>query len=324
MAGIHQQHAGHMDTDWPPRWIYRAPVVLVAMMALVAGACSSDGQAEQTQSPPSTVRSSGALAYADTDDPGPFGPQQETPGGDGPLVDDVGDGPIPSTVPVSTTLGPDTDATDVPDQDEIDPDFEDLDFEDLDFEDEADPDFENPDDPDNAELLVERPDGIELVFADGSLASIAPRSTIDDIGRTLGPLYIITEEPFIRAGFGGGYSVSQGGEVLFWAIEENGRITTIMATNPRVGLDSGLRPTMPLIDAVALHGEPSLRLGAELREFATFADGTGSADGVSVLVAIGQFDGPVGSYVGTPQPGQETTGYQLANANIKELWFDLN
>ncbi|MEM7324304.1 MAG: hypothetical protein AAF531_14535 [Actinomycetota bacterium] len=168
-----------------------------------------------------------------------------------------------------------------------------------------------------------RPDGIELVFADGLLAAIQPGSTIEEIGRTLGPLYIITPEPFIREGFPGGYSVAQTGEVLFWAIEENGRITTIMATNPRVGLDSGLRPTMPLVDAIALHGEPSLSLGAQLREFAVFADGVGSEDGVQVLVDIGQFGGPVGTYPGAPQPGAVANGFQLGDAVVKELWFTL-
>ena len=318
MAGIHQQQASHMDTDRstprPQRFPLRSKAVpgrgialaLVVLVAFVVGACSGDGEAEQTQSPPSTVRSSGALAYADPDDPGPFGPQTETPDEDNPVADGSGDGPIPSTVPVSPTLEPDPGTPDFPDPNELDPDSE------------------NPEELDNPELPVERPDGIELVFADGSLASIASRSTIGEIGRTLGPLYTITEEPFIRSGFGGGYSVSKDGEVIFWAIEESGRISTIMTLNPRVGLDSGLRPTMPLVDAVALHGEPSLRLGPELREFATFADGTGAIEGVSVLVAIGQFGGPVGSYAGPPAPGQETTGYQLAGANIKELWFDLS
>lgn len=298
-----------------------AALVVTALFALVAAACSSEGEPEAAAVTPSTIRSSGALAYADTDDSGPFGPRPGTASGDAV-------GQIPSTGPLGD--GSDLDAQ-VPD--DLAPDADPGGFDDTDPDNTDDPDSpgnpddSGPEDPDNTTVPVARLDGIELVFADGALAAIAPRSTIEEIGRTLGPLYSITEEPFIREGFGGGYSVSNGGEVLFWAIEENGRITTIMATNPRVGLDSGLRPTMPLIDAVALHGEPLLRLGPQLREFAAFGDGTGSggetSDRVSVLVSIGRFGGPVGVYTGALEPGKETAEYQLADAMIKELWFDL-
>lgn len=276
------------------------PLVLFATACAGVGPGAGDDDAAQTESPSSTIRSSGPLAFADPDEPGPFvssplAPAADALAADGSAAEGFGDGPIPS-VPVSSTVVADPANPELP---------------------QTSGELDNPESP------VERTDGIELVFADGTLASIAPRSTIEDIGRTLGPVYIVTEEPFIREGFAGGYSVSQSGEVLFWAVEENGRITTIMATSPRVGLDSGLRPTMPLVDAVALHGEPLLRLGPELREFATFADGTGAAEGVSVLVAIGQFGGPVGVYPGALEPDRETVEYQLTDANIKELWFDL-
>ena len=174
-----------------------------------------------------------------------------------------------------------------------------------------------------------RPDGIELVYADGALGPAVLGSTIDEIAEALGPLYTVTPEPFVRAGFGPGYSISSEGEVLFWAIEEAGVVTVLMSTSPRVGLDSGLRPKLPLAEAVALHGEPQLSLGPEGREFASFEDGTGGvsagpADGrLSVLVAVGEFGGPVGVYDDSTGTGigATTVAYQPEDANIKELWF---
>ncbi len=167
-----------------------------------------------------------------------------------------------------------------------------------------------------------RPDGIELVFADGALGPARLGSTIEEIGAALGPLYKITAEDSIRVDFPSGYSIAKAGEVLFWAIEEDGRITLFMSTNPKVGLDSGLRPKLPLDDAAAIHGEPTFTIGPEVREFVSFADGVGADGSLSVLVAIGEFGGPVGVYEsGSAELGEETDAYRPDDANIKELWF---
>jgi hypothetical protein len=172
-----------------------------------------------------------------------------------------------------------------------------------------------------------RADGLELAFVDGALGPARLGSTIVEITAALGPAYTVTPEPSIRVDFPAGYSISREGEVLFFAIEEDGIITIFMTQHPRVGLDSGLKPGTGLDDAIALHGEPTFTFGPEGREFASFADGTGAGgaggggDGtVSVLVAIGQFGGPVGIYE-TLTELAETTEYQLEDANIKELWF---
>lgn len=169
-------------------------------------------------------------------------------------------------------------------------------------------------------VTVDRPDGIELIFADGALGPARLGSSIDEIAAALGPAYEITREEVIRAGFSSGYSVASGGEVLFWAVEEDGVIAVFMSSNPRVGLESGLRPKLALADAIALHGEPDLSLGPEGREFASFEDGIGTEGQISVLLAIGDFGGPVGSYDFSVDP-PVASGYQLEEANIKELWF---
>lgn len=169
----------------------------------------------------------------------------------------------------------------------------------------------------------ERPDGIQFVFADGSLGPVELGSTIDDIAASLGPDYEITPEGQIRVGFASGYSVARDGEVLFWAIEEeDGAIGVLMSRNPKVGLDSGLRPKLTLDQAIALHGDPTITFGPEGREFVSFADGVAGDGAVSALVAIGEFGGPVGVYeAGGPELGEETSGYQPEDANISELWF---
>jgi len=158
--------------------------------------------------------------------------------------------------------------------------------------------------PETVEPPTIRPDGLELAFVDGALGAARLGTTIDEIAAALGPAYVIAPEQSIRVDFPAGYSVSRGGEVLFFAIEEDGVITVFMTQHPRIGLDSGLRPGTQLDEAIAMHGEPTLTFGPEGREFASFADGTGGDGAVSVLVAIGQFGGPVGE-----------------DANIKELWF---
>ena len=183
----------------------------------------------------------------------------------------------------------------------------------------------------------ERDDGLILVFEEGSLGPVSPGATRSEIERALGPDFEVTPVGSIRAGFGPGYSVSWDGEVLFWAIgpaidpadqsddqagAADGPLTLFMTTSPKVGLPSGLRPQLPLADAIDLHGEPSLTLGSEQREFATFSDGTGNGGPVAVLVAIGQFGGPVGLYDGPGgQSLDEADGYILDDANVKELWF---
>lgn len=173
-----------------------------------------------------------------------------------------------------------------------------------------------------------RADGLELVFADGALGPAMLGTTIEEVTVALGAEYEVTPEESIRVDFPAGYSISRDGEVLFFAIEEEGIITVFMTQHKRVGLDSGLRPGTDLADAIGLHGEPTLTLGPEGREFASFEDGTGlngnGASGtVSVLVAIGQFGGPVGIYEGA-EPDEPATGYELEEANIKELWFWAN
>ncbi len=166
-----------------------------------------------------------------------------------------------------------------------------------------------------------RPDGIEFVYADGQVGPIVLGSSIDEIAAALGPDYDITPEASIRAGFGSGHSITNDGEVLFWCIEEDGVITVAMTTSPRVGLDSGLRSRLPLKRAIAVHGEPSFRIGPDSREFVSFDDGAGDGDGLSVLVAIGRFGGPVGVYEAGPDIGSETTVYEPGQATVNELWF---
>ncbi len=177
-----------------------------------------------------------------------------------------------------------------------------------------------------------RADGLQFLFADGALGPARLGATIDEISDALGSQYKIAPESQIRVDFPSGYSVSLGGEVLFWAIEEDGIITTFMTSNRKVGLESGLRPRLPFVEAVELHGEPTLFIGTELREFVRFADGTGdigTTDGgvgttsLSVLVAIGQFGGPVGVYSSPGELGSETTEFVSEDANIKELWFQV-
>lgn len=179
-----------------------------------------------------------------------------------------------------------------------------------------------------------RDDDLLLVFSDGTLGPVGLGSTRDDMIAALGPDFRIGPTENVRPGFPAGFSVSWQGEVLFWAIEEagdedgeeaggqDGEVELFMTNNPRVGLDSGLRPRLPLADAIEIYGEPSLLLGPELREFASFPDGAAEVSGVSVLVAIGEFGGPVGLY---DAPGgellQEADGYVLEGANVKELWF---
>lgn len=175
-----------------------------------------------------------------------------------------------------------------------------------------------------ATTIAPRPDGIELVFAEGALGPARLGATIDEVAAALGPAYTISAEQTIRVGFPSGYSISSGGEVLFWAVEEGGVLTLFMSNNPKIGLESGLRPTLALADAIELHGEPTLTLGAESREFVEFEDGTGAARQVSVLVAIGEFGGPVGLYPDAgDDEGAQAEGYELVDANIKELWFSL-
>ncbi len=182
-------------------------------------------------------------------------------------------------------------------------------------------DLDGLDEPDDVGFEPEfRPDGIELVFADGALGPAALGDTMDEIAAALGPTFRITPEQAIRVDFPSGYSVARDGEVLFWAIEEDGVITTFMTNSPRVGLDSGLRPKLALTEAVALHGEPVMQRGPESREFASFADGTGAGESLSVLVAIGEFGGPVGVYE-SGDLDEETAAYVSEGANIKELWF---
>ena len=164
-----------------------------------------------------------------------------------------------------------------------------------------------------------RDDGLELVFAEGALGPAVLGTTIEEVTIALGASYEVTPEESIRVDFPAGYSISRDGEVLFFAIEEDGVITVFMTQHRRVGLDSGLRPGIELAEAIELHGEPTLTLGPEAREFASFEDGTGTDGSLSVLVAIGQFGGPVGIYDG--EPGEPATGYGLEEANIKELWF---
>lgn len=166
-----------------------------------------------------------------------------------------------------------------------------------------------------------RQDRIEFVYQDGALGPVVLGSSIDEIAEALGPEYEIAAEVSIRAGFGSGYSVTRDGEVLFWCIEEDGVITVIMTTDPRVGLDSGLRPELPLEQAIATNGEPTFRFGPEAREFVTFGDVVGGDKALSVLVAIGRFGGPVGVYDAGPEIGSETTAYEPEGAIIKELWF---
>ncbi|MGB5757342.1 MAG: hypothetical protein WBM50_10535, partial [Acidimicrobiales bacterium] len=166
-----------------------------------------------------------------------------------------------------------------------------------------------------------RQDRIEFVYQDGALGPVVLGSSIDEIAEALGPDYEIAAEASIRAGFGSGYSVTRDDEVLFWCIEEDGVITVIMTTDPRVGLDSGLRPELPLEQAIATNGEPTFRFGPEVREFVTFDDGIGGDETLSVLVAIGRFGGPVGIYDPGPEIGSETTAYEPEGATIKELWF---
>lgn len=253
--------------------------MVLCVLILFVTACSNGGEQQRSATTASTIRSSGALAYVDSDTEGPIGPLAVDPDASGLGADETED--------VLQEAQDNEDGA----LDQLPP--------------------------------VNRPDGIELVFDDGRLASIEPRSTIEEIGAALGPLYLVAEEEFIRVGFPSGYSISKGGEVLLWAIEERGRITTLMTTNEKVGLDSGLRPGLAFDDAIALHGEPTLTIGDELREFVSFSDGTGFDDGVQVLVAIGQFGGPVGVYPGGVDLGNETSEYLLVNAKIKELWFPL-
>lgn len=164
-----------------------------------------------------------------------------------------------------------------------------------------------------------RADGIEFVYAEGSLGPVALGGTATDMATALGSAYNVEPEPFVREGFGPGYSVSRDGEVLFWAIEVDGVIGVIMSTNPKVGLDGGLRPKMAMSDAVALHGEPLFEFGPLGREFVMFDE---MPEGVVVLASIGDFGGPVGAYDSAdPQPGDQAEGYQPEGAQIKELWF---
>ena len=164
------------------------------------------------------------------------------------------------------------------------------------------------------------PNGLELAFADGALGPAVLGSTIEEMMAALGPAYAVEPVEFIRVDFPAGYSVSRDDEVLFFAIEDNGVITVLMTQHSRVGLENGLRPGHTLAEAIAAHGEPTLTLGAEGREFVSFEDGTGSGDDVSVLVVVGQFGGPVGNYDNVGD-GEPASGYQLEEANIKELWF---
>lgn len=175
----------------------------------------------------------------------------------------------------------------------------------------GDTDFADPD----------RSDGLVLVFENESLGPVPLGATVDELRRALGSGFEIAEVENIRPGFPLGHSISRGGEVLFWAVEQSGQLDLFMTVNPKVGLESGLRPKMSLAEAIDLHGEPTFSLGTEQREFATFADGTGGDGPVSVLVAIGEFGGPVGVYDGGGEEPESTEAYQLEDANIKELWF---
>lgn len=176
-------------------------------------------------------------------------------------------------------------------------------------------------DPSERFVPPARDDEIELVFEDGALGPAELGTSIDEIARALGPGFEVAPEAAIRVDFPAGYSVAKDGEVLFWVVEEDGVAAVFMSNSPKVGLDSGLRPKLPLADAIALHGEPSLSLGEHGREFISFEDGTGIGLPVAILVAIGEFGGPVGSYAAGAELGAEADGYRLEEANIKELWF---
>lgn len=278
-----------------------AAVAVAVALGLVVVACTgsdTDSTAAvevTTEVQPTDSRSSGQVDGEDSDAPAGSGSAPDaspgsgsdtTPDGGGPRADGPADG--------GTTGG------DGPGEDRIDPPATGTSF-----------------------VPDERPDGIQFVFVDGLLGPVELGSTIDEIAAALGPDYEITPEGQIRVGFASGYSIARDGEVLFWAIEEeDGTIGVLMSRNPKIGLESGLRPKLSLDAAIALHGEPTITFGPEGREFVSFADGIAADGAVSALVAIGEFGGPVGVYEADgPELGEETTGYQPDDANISELWF---
>ncbi len=269
--------------------IVRTAVVRTAVLLLsfgvVAAACGGDSSTETSDTSVSTDgdsrRSSGGAGTDGTTSPPVVGSSSI-------------DGPVGQT-PASVLPPPSVDAADTDDP------------------------TDEGDSTDPGAVSLDRSDGIELLFDDGSLGPATLGSTIEEVEEALGPAFTVSPEETIRTGFPSGYSISSEGEVMFWAVEEDGILTLFMTNNPRVGLDSGLRPKLPLDEAIRLHGDPVLTLGEESREFAEFPDGTGDGS-VSVLVAIGEFGGPVGVY---PEQSEssEAESFELEGANIKELWF---
>lgn len=287
---------GSADDTAPVRDVLIPALLLLAALLALSGCSGGDTQVESSAAESSsTGRSSGQLAYVEpSDEAGAAGASNES-GNDGDGDDPASnDGTVSQPTPGSDTGAGSGDADDQDDEGDQGGSF----------------------------VPVPRPDGIELTFVDGALGPAELGSTIDEIGAALGPLYTITTEESIRVDFPSGYSVAKGGEVLFWAIEEEGVITLFMSSSPKVGLESGLRPKLPIDDAIAIHGEPTFTLGPESREFVSFEDGVGGEGTLSVLAAIGAFGGPVGVYESpSGELGEETVAYQSEEANIKELWF---
>ena len=269
-------------------------VVLLVSLAMVSAACGSDldtGAAVDSadgadpasgSSDSEAVRSSGELAFTDDEESA-----------------ELSEPVVPIVPPAAPTLG-----------------------DELSAESDTPPEPAGDDTALPSTVPVPRADGIELVYQDGALGPARLGTTIDQMIAALGPQYRSEPEPVVRSDFPAGHAVIKDGAVVFWAIEQDGVIVTVMSVNPLVGLDSGLRPTLPLEQAVTIHGAVALNLGPANREFAAFEDGVGSND-VAVLVAIGQFGGPVGSYA-VGGPGESETTEFSAGANIKELWFHLD
>ncbi|MEM7273123.1 MAG: hypothetical protein AAF547_08600 [Actinomycetota bacterium] len=281
------------------RWSTAAPLSLVAVVAVtvaVLGSACSAGVDRGAPTPdpddvPAAIRSSGQLAFTDDGAPPVGGIDGPVPSGPGPTLGDeltdgqAGAGPLPDgETPVDGEVT----------QEGLD------------------------------EVAPPRPDGIELVYADGALGPARLGTTIQQMVADLGPAYRSEPEPVIRPDFPSGHAVIKDDAVVFWAIEEDGVVTTVMTTSPLVGLEDGLRPTLPLVEAITLRGQPTLQRGTERREFVRFEDGTGGSDDLQVLVAVGRFGGPVGLYpVDATEPGAETEAFAPAEATIKELWFRL-
>lgn len=100
-------------------------------------------------------------------------------------------------------------------------------------------------------------DSIDWLVTFDSIGPVQVGTTIEQIEASLGPDFEITEAS-PRDDWLAGYAVSLDGEVLVYVGTkslEDPRFEFLLSDSPLVALDSGLRPGMPLDEAVELHGE---------------------------------------------------------------------